>query len=131
MEQKPVNPWTWQDDFGFSQAVDVTRTARVLWCAGQASVDAGGRPVHPGDMAAQVTKAFDNLELVLKQAGLGLANVVRLNYYTTDVERLFASFGTIAERLSAAGCRPASTLLGVNRLAFPELLVELEATAVQ
>jgi enamine deaminase RidA (YjgF/YER057c/UK114 family) len=131
MKQERVNPWTWQDQFGFSQAVDVDRAARVLWCAGQASVDPDGRPVHAGNMAAQVAKALENLELVLKQAGLGLTNVVRLNYYTTDVDGLLASFGAIAERLSAAGCQPASTLLGVTRLAFPELLVEIEATAVQ
>lgn len=131
MEQRRVNPWTWQTQFGFSQAIDINGAARVLWCAGQASIDADGRPVHAGNMAAQVTKALDNLETVLKAAGLGLTNVVRLNYYTTDVEGLFASFGTIAGRLSAAGCQPASTLVGVNRLAFPELLVEIEATAVQ
>lgn len=35
-----------------------------------------------------MTKAFDNLELVLKQAGLGFANVVRLNYYTTDERQM-------------------------------------------
>lgn len=59
-----------------------------------------------------------------------LANVVRLNYYTTDVDRFFAEHDALTKRLEAAACRPASTLLGVQRLAFPELLVEIEATAV-
>jgi enamine deaminase RidA (YjgF/YER057c/UK114 family) len=59
-----------------------------------------------------------------------LANVVRLNYYTTDVDAFFAAAEQLGPRLAAAGCRPASTLLGVTRLAFPELLIEIEATAV-
>ena len=56
---------------------------------------------------------------------------MRLNYYTTDGDRFLESYDVIVTRLQAAGCRPASTLLGVARLAFPDLLVEIEATAVE
>jgi enamine deaminase RidA (YjgF/YER057c/UK114 family) len=56
---------------------------------------------------------------------------VRLNYYTTDVDKFFAAHDIVITRLKEAGCRPASTLLGVSRLAFPELMVEIEATAVK
>ena len=97
---------------------------------GQTSVDGEGRPVHSGDMRAQLVLALDNLEAVLREAGLTLADVVRLNYYTTDVDAFFGASGIVMERLAGSGCRPASTLLGVARLAFPELLVEIEATAV-
>lgn len=131
MEQRTVNPWTWQDRFEFSQAIEVVGGECVLYCAGQASVDGDGRPVHPGDMGAQLGQSLDNLETVLRQAGFGLENVVRLNYYTTDVELFFASMEVLLSRLRAAGCRPAGTLLQVPRLAFPELLVEIEATAVR
>ncbi len=86
--------------------------------------------MHTGDMRAQMALALDNLEAVLREAGLTLADVVRLNYYTTDVDALFGAYDSVMERLAGAGCRPASTLLGVARLAFPELLVEIEATAV-
>jgi enamine deaminase RidA (YjgF/YER057c/UK114 family) len=55
---------------------------------------------------------------------------MRLNFYTTDVDRFLAEYGAVADRLPRAGCRPANTTLGVARLAFPELLVEIEATAV-
>ena len=129
MERRIVNPWTWQDAFGYVQANELRGLQRVLVCAGQTSVDAEGRPVHPGDMAAQVGQALDNLETVLRQAGFTLADVVRLNYYTTDVDAFLGALGAVGPRLAAAGCRSASTLLGVTRLAFPELLVELEATA--
>jgi enamine deaminase RidA (YjgF/YER057c/UK114 family) len=103
---------------------------RVLFCAGQASVDDQGRPLHPGDMRAQVAQTLDNLEMVLAEAGLGLSDVVRLNYYTTDVDRFFEAYEVVASRLAESGCQPSSTLLGVAALAFPELLVEIEATAV-
>jgi enamine deaminase RidA (YjgF/YER057c/UK114 family) len=130
MQTRPINPWTWQDNFGFSQAIEFSEHRRVLVCAGQTSVDENGTPVHEGDMTAQVNKALDNLEAVLQKAGMSLSNVVRLNIYTTDVEGIFPALPAWAGRLSAAGCQPASTLLGVQRLAFPQLMVELEATAV-
>ena len=44
MEQRKVNPWTWQDEYGFSQAIEVTGAERVLYCAGQTST--GARREH-------------------------------------------------------------------------------------
>jgi enamine deaminase RidA (YjgF/YER057c/UK114 family) len=130
MERRVINPWTWQDAFGFVQANEVGGPGRMLVCAGQTSVDADGHPVHPGDMRAQVGQALDNLETVLRDAGMSLKDVVRLNWYTTDVDALFGTADVLGGRLAQAGCRPACTLLGVTRLAFPDLLVEFEATAV-
>ena len=131
MERKIINPWKWQDQFGFVQANRVGGVQRLLICSGQTAMDAEGRPSHPGDMRAQLNMALDNLETVLREAGYTLADIVRMNYYTTDIEAFFEGHEVVATRLGEAGCRPASTLLGVQRLAFPELLVELEATAAQ
>ncbi len=130
MERRVINPWTWQDEFGFVQANEVRGVQRVLICSGQASMDAEGRPAHPGDMRAQLTQALDNLETVLKNAGFKLSDVMRLNIYTTDVDGFFEAWQALAGRLAESGCRQASTLLGVASLAFPELLIEIEATAV-
>jgi enamine deaminase RidA (YjgF/YER057c/UK114 family) len=130
-QQRKVNPWEWQNQIGFSQAIEVAGASHVLQCAGQTAMDADGRPAHVGDMRGQVTLALDNLETVLAKAGYSLADVTRLNYYTTDVQGLFGAFDIVRARLGAAGCQPASTLLGVAALAFPELLVEIEATAVK
>ena len=130
MERRVVNPWSWQDQFGFVQANELQGMQRVLICSGQASVDADGRPLHAGDMRAQVTQSLDNLETVLQAAGFTLAEVVRLNIYTTDVDRILEAFDVLVSRMGGAGGRQASTLLGVTRLAFPENMVELEATAV-
>jgi enamine deaminase RidA (YjgF/YER057c/UK114 family) len=129
MDRKIVNPWKWQDKFGFVQANALTGAERVVLCAGQTSSDADGNPVHAGDMPAQVRQALDNLETVLGEAGLGLGDVVRLNYYTTDIQAFFGASDVLAERFQAVGCRPASTLLGVAALAFPEFMIEIEATA--
>jgi enamine deaminase RidA (YjgF/YER057c/UK114 family) len=68
------------------------------------------------------------LETVLREADMGLSDVVRLNHYTTDVDAFFGAMDLIAARME--GDRPSSTLLGVTRLAFPEMLVEIEATAM-
>ena len=53
---------------------------------------------------------------------------MRLNYYTTDVDAFFGAMDVVAARME--GNRPSSTLLGVTRLAYPEMLVEIEATAM-
>jgi enamine deaminase RidA (YjgF/YER057c/UK114 family) len=129
MQREIVNPWQWQDQYGFVQANSLTAPERVVLCAGQTSVDDQGTPLHAGDMRAQVGQALDNLETVLSQAGLGLGDVVRLNYYVTDLDAFFGASDVLGARLQAAGCRPASTLLRVAGLAFPEFLIEIEATA--
>lgn len=131
MERRVINPWTWQDEFGFVQAIEVTGGQRTLICSGQASQAGDGVPVHAGDMRAQTTQALDNLDTVLKQAGFKLADVVRMNIYTTDVDRFLAEGAEVwGRRLAESGCRPTATLLGINRLGYPELLIEFEATAV-
>jgi len=128
--RRGVNPWTWADAFGFNQAELVEGAGRVLVCSGQAAVSADGVPQHPGDLGAQLMLAVDNIEAVLKDAGMALGNVVRLTTYTTDVDGMMGSWGALAERLAAAGVRPACTLVGVTRLFSPDLMVEIEATAV-
>jgi enamine deaminase RidA (YjgF/YER057c/UK114 family) len=130
VERTAVNPWTWSEQFGFNQGEVVEGATRVLFCAGQAAVDGDGNPQHAGDMAAQIGLAADNLEAVLREAGMSLSNVVRLNFYTTDVDAFFENAGVMGERTGAAGVAPAGTLVGVARLAFPELMIEMEATAV-
>ena len=89
-----------------------------------------GKPLHEGDMGAQVGLSLDNLEVVLTAAGMSLANLVRLNVYTTDVDLLFAHYGVLAGRLGSARVSPTTTMLEVTRLAIPGQLVELEGTAV-
>lgn len=130
MERTAVNPWAWSVELGYNQGEVVSGQTRTLYCAGQAAMNGDGKPEHAGDMAAQVALSLDNLEAVLGEAGMSLANLVRLTVYTTDVERLFAHYGVLASRLGAAGVAPPTTMLGVTRLAIPDLMVEIEGTAV-
>lgn len=130
MERTAVNPVTWSVEMGFNQGELVSEHTRTLYCSGQAAMGSDGTPRHDGDMAAQLALSLDNLEGVLRGAGMSLANLVRLNVYTTDVDLLFQHYGVLASRLGAAGVAPATTMLGVSRLAILGLMVELEGTAV-
>jgi enamine deaminase RidA (YjgF/YER057c/UK114 family) len=131
MERKIINPSKWQDALGFVQGHEVTGGQRVLYCAGQISVDAEGKTLHAGDFRGQLNQTIDNLEQVLKSGGYNVSDIVRLNFYTTDLDGFFANRNVLLERLVGAGARYTSTLLGVARLARPEFLVEIEATAVR
>jgi enamine deaminase RidA (YjgF/YER057c/UK114 family) len=130
MERQITNPWTWQDQDGFVQACQVQGGQKVLYCSGQLSVDPNGKPMHPGDMRAQINAALDNLETLLKAAGFPLTDIVRLNIYTTDVDACLKNFDVFINRLTKAGCRHTCSLFGVARLAWVETMVEIEATAV-
>ena len=131
MDRRIINPSKWQDALGFVQGHEVTGAQRVLYCAGQVSVDAEGKTLHVGDMRGQLNRVIDNLEEVLTAAGFGIPDIVRLNIYTTDIEGFAANRNLIMERLVRKGSRHASTLIGVARLARPDLLIEIEATAVK
>ncbi|MCM1937268.1 RidA family protein [Streptomyces sp. G3] len=130
MERSAVNPVSWSVDMGFNQGEVVSGHSRTLYISGQTSMSKEGRPEHEGDMAAQLALSIENVEAVLAEAGMSLSNLVRLNVYTTDVDLLFQHYGVLAGRLGAAGVAPATTMLGVTRLAVPGQLVELEGTAV-
>jgi enamine deaminase RidA (YjgF/YER057c/UK114 family) len=126
----PVNPWSWSLGYGFNQAELVENAGRLLVLSGQGPAAADGTPQHAGDLPAQVSLCLDNIETVLTEAGMTLRNVVRINVFTTDVDAMMGSWGELAKRFASAGVQPTSTLVGVTRLAFPEMMVEIEATAV-
>jgi enamine deaminase RidA (YjgF/YER057c/UK114 family) len=134
MERRIINPWAWTDHYGVAQGVEISGASRTVICSGQIAVDAEGRPLHAGDMKAQVKLALDNLETVLRRADMTLTDVVRMNVYTTDMDAFVAELaesGILFTRLREARCCPVLTGVGVTRLAFPELMVEIEATAMK
>ena len=128
-EKEVVNPWTWQDKWGFVQANKVTGAQRMLFCAGQISVDENGEVLHPYDMEKQINQILDNMEVLLEQAGFKLSDAVRFTYYTTDIGAFGrANLAVLANRLKENNCRPATSLIGISSLARPESVVEIEAT---
>jgi enamine deaminase RidA (YjgF/YER057c/UK114 family) len=127
-QRTPINPHSWTTGLGFDQAQLIEGHRRMLVCSGQDAVDADGNPQHPGDMAAQLELALDNLEAIVAAADMTLDNVVRLNLYTTDVDELINQhFPTINDRFGNS--RYATSVLGVAHLPA-QFLVMLEATAV-
>ncbi|MGI9622179.1 MAG: RidA family protein [Acidimicrobiales bacterium] len=129
MQCRSINPWTWQEEYGFHQGREVVGAERTLYLSGQVSLDADGRVTHPDDMGAQISQCIENVAAVLAEANMALANVVRFDMFTTDIDLFLENAGAL-QVLNEAGCEYASTLVEVSRLAFPEFLVELKATAV-
>jgi enamine deaminase RidA (YjgF/YER057c/UK114 family) len=128
MNRTAINPHSWNVNLGFDQGELVEGHKRQLFASGQDAVDSSGTPQHPGDMAAQIDMALDNLEAVLDGAGMSFADVVRLNVHTTDMDELLKQFPRIARRFGDS--RYATSVLGVTQLPAPDLVVLLEATAV-
>ncbi|MDF2370132.1 MAG: RidA family protein [Rhizobiaceae bacterium] len=129
MKRTAVNPWDWSIKLGYNQAEVIEGAARQVICAGQTAVDSDGSPQHPDDMRAQISLALNNLEAVLKGAGMNLSNVVKLGIYATDVDEALKNFDLLGMRFGSHGVAPPMTLLGVTRLAIPGLLFEIEAVA--
>jgi enamine deaminase RidA (YjgF/YER057c/UK114 family) len=127
MNRTSINPWSSSIELGFDQAQLIKGHQRLLVCSGQDAVDADGNSQHAGDMAAQLELALDNLQAVLAGADMTLANIVRLTVYTTDMDELLEHWATLTHRFDR---RFATSLLGVTQLPAPQLLVMLEATAV-
>jgi enamine deaminase RidA (YjgF/YER057c/UK114 family) len=130
MDRTSINPVSWSVGLGFDQAQLIKGHRRQLVCSGQDAVDAEGNAQHPGDMAAQLELSLDNLEAVLADADMTLADVVRLNVYTTDFDELVKNWPAVMDRFAKSDGRFVTSLLGVTRLFTPQLLVMLEATAV-
>ena len=128
MQRTSINPHSWTIGLGFDQAQLIEQHQRLLVCSGPDAVYADGKPQHPGDMAGQLELALDNLESIVAAAGMTLADIVRLNVYTTDVDELISRhFPRINDRFGDS--RYATSVLGIAHLPAG-LLVMLEATAV-
>jgi 2-iminobutanoate/2-iminopropanoate deaminase len=128
MEKRQVNPWSWQDRAGFSQAWRVEGAEAVVFVAGQGAISPEGELVGEGDFEAQVRQTFENLGTVLEQAGASLDSIVKTTVYLTDIG-LLGAFGPIRNEF-ITGPPPASTAIQVGGLAIPGMMVEVEAIAV-
>ena len=127
MNKRQVNPWTWQDQFGFSQAWRVDAAQSIVFVSGQAAISADGELVGEGDFEAQTWQTFENLRTVLGGACSSLEDVVKITVYLTDIGNL-RDFGRIKAEF-VPGDQPASTALEVGSLALPGMMLEVEAIA--
>ncbi len=111
----------------YSQAWAVDRT-KLIFTAGQVSVDMGGNPVGAGDIVLQTHTALENLKGVLEGSGAGLRDVIKLNVYVTHMTEYLERTREVRQEYFPQDF-PASTLVEVKSLAHPEFMVEIEAIA--
>lgn len=129
MEKRIINPWNWQDERSYVQAVEIKNSTSTLYCSGQAAVDSNGISSDK-DMKSQLEQAISNLEKVITSAGYEYEGIVRLNVYTTSMEELWPHFPILQEWITKHNIKQALTAMEVNVL-FETLKVELEATVVK
>lgn len=83
MDKRQVNPWSWQDQLGFSQAWRVDGPQSIVFLAGQAPISPDGKLVGEEDFEAQARQVFENLRTVLEQSGATFQTIVKLTVYLT------------------------------------------------
>lgn len=130
MKKTVINPWTWQEERGYVQAVEVKEATGTLYCAGQAAVHADGTS-SSADMRTQLELAIQNLETVVSEAGYECRNIVRLTVYTTSSDEFIKNcFDIFRKFVAKHGMKQVVTLMQVVAL-YETLNVELEATVVK
>jgi 2-iminobutanoate/2-iminopropanoate deaminase len=130
-EKKNYNYSEWTKG-RFSEAVTVTGPGKMIFLAGVGSEDEngkGGDILHKGDFTAQCKYAFDKIKRALAKNGATLGDVVKMTTYMTDV-RYQAEFGRCRSETFGTTPMPAHTLLTINQLAWPGMLVEIDVTAM-
>ena len=105
---------------------------RLLFIAGQVSIDQDNQLVGPGDFSAQMQQVFKNLGSILDSAGASFENVVKFTTYVTraqDLRAFYEKRREIFAEIYPRGRYPANTLVVINQLAREEWLIEVEAIA--
>jgi enamine deaminase RidA (YjgF/YER057c/UK114 family) len=115
--------------------VAVGTGSRHVHVSGQIARDAGGNPVATGDLAGQVAQALRNTHVGLASAGATFSDVVRLTFYVTGwrpelTGEFLAGIDAVSEELALPRPIPPASLIGVDYLFEPDVLVEVEATAI-
>jgi enamine deaminase RidA (YjgF/YER057c/UK114 family) len=133
VNHRRINPPTLFDSkpFGFSQVVISEPGGTFVHCSGQVAWNRDYELVGVGDVSAQARESLRNVGLALAAAGAIPADVVRIHIYVVDYsEELIEILGQALVEFFGSDNVPASTLMGVQRLAKPEFLIEIEVTAV-
>jgi 2-iminobutanoate/2-iminopropanoate deaminase len=128
MTKRALDPEGLPSPVGPYSNVVTAAPGRLVFVAGQVALDANGEVVGAGDVTAQTRQVMENLRIALEAAGATFADVVRVVNYITDVD-LFGQMAAVRKEYLVEPY-PASTLIEVSALMFPELLIEIEATAV-
>ena len=131
MTSKPrfLNPDTLSKPPGYTHVVDMAGPARIIYIAGQLALDRSGKMIGVGDFRAQAVQVFENLKSALAVVGASFNDVVKTNTYVLDMAHR-PILREVRETYLNKAAPPASTLVGVTALAYPEALIEIEAIAL-
>jgi enamine deaminase RidA (YjgF/YER057c/UK114 family) len=131
MPHEHINPDAVSKPGAYSHVVEATGS-RIVYIAGQVALDKNGNVVGAGDLAAQADQVFQNLQACLASVGATFADVTKTTTFIVGYQaaRDRAILGAVRQKYLPADNPPASTLVGVYALATPEIMIEIEATAV-
>ena len=116
----------WEKEYGYAQAVKVGDT---IYVSGQVSHDDKGDIVGRGDMEVQMRQAYANIQNVLAQYGVTMENMVDETLFVTDMDAGFAAAVKCRQDVFSGTPVVASTIVQIQRLAFPELMIEIRCVA--
>jgi 2-iminobutanoate/2-iminopropanoate deaminase len=117
---------SWEKEYGYAQAVKVGDT---IYVSGQVSHDDKGDIVGRGDMEVQMRQAYANIQNVLAQYGVTMENIVDETLFVTDMDAAFAAAVKCRQDVFSGSPVVASTIVQIQRLAFPELMIEIRCVA--
>ena len=129
MQTRYLNPETMPSPYGYSQVVEVSGAQRIVYVAGQVPLDVANNVVGEGDFDAQVAQVFENVRLGLEAAGMTFKNVVKMQFFLTDIAHL-PRVRDIRDRYVNTENPPASTSVGVSALFHPSVMFEMDVIAV-
>ena len=125
--KKVVDPgWTWDDRLPLAQAQQMGNT---IYVSGQIAYSPEGKLVGEGDMKAQTRQVYQNIKDILAAAGADIRDIIKINTYITDQSK-FMDMLEVRKEIFGDN-PPASTAVVVAGLAFPGLLIEVEAVAIK
>lgn len=116
----------WEKEYGYSQAVKVGDT---IYVSGQVSHDDEGNILGEGNMEVQMRAAYANIAKVLVQYGATMDNVVDETLFVTDIDTAFPARVKMKQEIFSGSPVLASTIVQIQRLAFPQLMIEIRCTA--
>lgn len=116
----------WEKEYGYAQSVKVEDT---IYVSGQVSHDETGKIVGRGDMEAQMRQSYTNIQKVLAQYGATMNNIVDETLFVTDMDAAFSAAVKCRENVFSGIPVVASTIVQIQRLAFPDLLIEIRCVA--
>ena len=131
MPHRHFNPEAVSKPGAYTHVVEATGS-KIVFISGQVALDKGGNVVGTGDLAAQAEQVFENLEACLASVGATFADVTKMTTFIVGYQaaRDRAVLGAVRQKYLPAQDPPASTLVGVQALASPDIMIEIEATAV-